>query len=276
MAYRHLIRKELREAWKLRWFLILAGLFGILGVLLSAFSLAGAGIAGIAGFGRTAAGVVNLALLLVPLMGLTLAALSWTGEEERGALAYLLTYPVSRTEVFVAKGVGLALVLAATLLLAFGSMALVLFLRGVAWTWSDGLAFAGVTLSAILLGWATLALGSLVGVRERRQAAAAGWSVLLWFLLVFVADLGLMGTAMVTRMSPKLLLFLSLLNPLQAFKILAVFLLEATPELLGPAGWYAWRTFGQGLLALLWGDLILWTVVPALAAGWAFRRKEVV
>src|SRR5690606_39909351 len=61
------------------------------------------------GFGRTAAGLINLVLFLAPLMGLTLGAQAISGEREQGTLAYLLAQPVSLVEIFVAKFLGLAI-----------------------------------------------------------------------------------------------------------------------------------------------------------------------
>ena len=89
-----------------------------LALALSYMSLAGAGISGFAGFGRTAASLINLVLLIIPLMALTVGAQSLAHEAEQGTLAYLLAQPVTRAEVFAGKYLGLAMSLLASLALA--------------------------------------------------------------------------------------------------------------------------------------------------------------
>src|SRR5690606_3606519 len=63
--------RELRDAVASRWFMLYTAAFGVLAVAVSFMSLAGSGSQGFAGFGRTAAGLLNLVMLVVPLMAIT-------------------------------------------------------------------------------------------------------------------------------------------------------------------------------------------------------------
>ena len=96
-------RKEVRDALRNRWFLLYAAAFAGLAHALSRLALDGASLAGFAGFGRTAASLVTLVLLIVPLMGLTLGAASIAGERERGTLSTLLAQPIARVDVLLGK-----------------------------------------------------------------------------------------------------------------------------------------------------------------------------
>ena len=127
---------ELRSSLRNRWFLLYALAFALLAVALSGLSLTGAGMFGFAGFGRTAASLINLVLLIVPLMGLTIGAQSLASEREKGTLAYLLAQPVSRAEVLWGKFVGLGMALLAALLLVFGlSAAMIGWQGGIVEVW---------------------------------------------------------------------------------------------------------------------------------------------
>jgi Cu-processing system permease protein len=66
---------------------------------------------------------------------------------------------------------------------------------------------------------------------------------------------------------------LALLNPLQVFKMAAVLAIDGNLEVLGPAGVYAVRTYGPGLLPLLLGVMTLWSA-GALAGAYALFRKR--
>ena len=93
-----LLKKEIDDALNNRWFILYAGAFTGLALLLSWLSLSGGGTGytGFAGFGRTAASLVNLVLLVIPLMALTIGAGSLSGEREQGTLSYLLAQPLNR------------------------------------------------------------------------------------------------------------------------------------------------------------------------------------
>lgn len=71
---RLLARKEMQEALRNRWFQFYSAAFVVLTLAISFLSLAGADEYGFAGFNRTAAGLVNLVMLIVPLMALSAGA----------------------------------------------------------------------------------------------------------------------------------------------------------------------------------------------------------
>lgn len=267
-----LTQKELRDARRNRWFLLYALAFSGLSLALAWLALSGAGNYGLAGFGRTSASLINLVLLIVPLMGLTLGALSLAGEREKGTLLYLLAQPISQAELLLGKFLGLSLALMAALGLGFGLSGLLLVWRG---NGADSGIYLSLLALASLLAIASLSLGLLLSAAVRRGATAIGLALFLWLLLVFFGDLGLMGTALVLRVSVDQLLVAALINPLQLFKIAAVLELRQNLEVLGPAGVYASRTYGQALMPLLVGLLTLWVVLPLGAAGLLFRRKGV-
>ena len=79
-----LLQKELRDSLRNRWFVLYTVAFTVLALGLSFLALSGAGVVGFAGFGRTAASLINLVLLIVPLMALTVGAQSLAAERERG------------------------------------------------------------------------------------------------------------------------------------------------------------------------------------------------
>jgi Cu-processing system permease protein len=259
---------ELGASLRNRWFLLYALVFALLALTLSSLSLSGSGMFGFAGFGRTAASLINLVLLVVPLMGLTVGAQSLANEREQGTLAYLLAQPVGRAEILIGKFLGLSMALLAALLSGFGLAAALL-------AWQGGLVEAGryslLVGFSLLLALVSLSLGMAISAWSRSSALAVGLALLVWLLLVFLGDLGLMGTAIVMKLDIGTLFALTLVNPLQVFKIATVFGLRATLEVLGPAGIYATRAYGAQLLPLLVSVLGLWIVTPLTVAYIRFR-----
>jgi Cu-processing system permease protein len=265
-------RKEVRDALRSRWFQLYAAGFAFLALALSRLSLGEAAGGGLAGFGRTAASLVNLVLLTVPLMGLTLGAGSLAGERERGTLATLLAQPVTRAEVLAGKYLGLSLALGAALTGGFGLAAVFIAAGGGAAAGAYGLLLG----LALLLALAMLALGLMISAVARRTTTATGAALFVWLGLVFLGDLGLMGTALTMRLPVATLLLLAVLNPIEAYRIAAIQAITGGVDVLGPAGAYAARTLGAALLPALAGMLLLWILVPLGAARWIFDRRGIV
>jgi Cu-processing system permease protein len=262
-------RRELREALHNKWLWFFATGLAVLGLALSQAGMAAAGYAGLGGFGRTAASLVNAMLLFVPLIGLIVGAGSVAGDRERGALLYLLSQPVSRAEVFFGKALGSALAVIAALGLGFGLAGL-------------GLAFAGDTNAAaylemagsvLLLALACLGLGFVISTLTRKASTASGAALILWLVLVFLGDLGLVGATLSFRPTPATLLGMLLLNPLQVFKLSAIYNLRSALDVLGPVGQYAVYHFGDRLPLLLTGLLLAWIVLTFGIAYVLFNRR---
>lgn len=268
-----IMRKELRDALRNRWFVLYALAFAVLATGLSFLSLAGADMVGFAAFGRTAAGLINLVILVVPLMALTIGAQSIALEAERGTLGLLLAQPVSRPEAIAGKFLGAALALLGAITAGFGCAALFLAPH-VAAAASPGV-LGWLVFAAFLFSLAMLAVGFLLSALSSRAGVATGVAIFVWFFLVLLGDLGLMGSALIMKVSTPTLLGLAIANPVQAFKITALLSLNATLDLLGPAGMYAVSVYGRGLAGFLIGILVAWTLVPLLAGGIVFGRKNV-
>jgi len=260
-----LARKEIRESLRNKWFILYTIAFVILSLGLSSLSLAGTGMSGFAGFGRTAAGLINLVILIVPLMALTAGAGSIASERERGSLNYLLAHPVSRFEVLFGKYLGLATAMFASLALGFGASAAVIAWKSGA---GDAMSFARLVMLAWVLALSMLSVGFLISVVARKASVASGAAIFLWLTLVFVGDLGLMGGTLMFKLQVTELFTLSLINPLQVFKMASLGGINASLDVLGPAGLYATQTYGDGLVLIFGGVLAAWIVGPlAIAYG---------
>jgi Cu-processing system permease protein len=264
-------QKELNDALRNRWLQLYAGAFGALALAIAWLTLSGPGIYGPVGFGRAAANLINLVILIVPLMGLTLGASSIAGEREKGSLSYMLTQPVSRLEILLGKYVGLALSLMVAVLLGFGISGLLLAFRGGAVQVGNYVSLVGLS---FLLGLVALSLGFLLSVITRGSATATGSAIFLWLSLVFLTDLGIMGTAVVLELHIRDVFLLSLLNPLQVFKLASIIVLSGSLDLLGPGGIYAIRSYGDALLPALLAIMAILVTLPLSLSCFILQRKN--
>jgi Cu-processing system permease protein len=263
-------QRELREAVRSRWFILYTLAFAVLGLSLSYVTAAAGGGMGLSGFGRTTAGLVNLVLLVVPLMGLTAGAGSIAGDRERGMLTYLLAQPVTRTEVLLGKYLGLSGALIACIALGLGTCAAIMAWKGDATRPASLIWLGGLSLA---LAMGMLSLGMLVSVLARKASVAVGTGVFLWLVLVFATDLALMAGAIAMKLRIEELFAACLFNPLQVFKMWSLHAADASLDVLGPAGLYATEEFGAWLHAIFGASLLAWIVLPLIAASLIFARR---
>lgn len=261
--------KELRDALRNRWLMVYTLVFAGLSLGLSMLAQPEVGQAALAGYNRTVTSLVNLVLLFVPLIGLTFGATSLAAERETGALSYLLTQPVHRWEVLLGKYLGVAGALFSSLTLGFGSAGIAIAING----GGDQRGYLLTVILACLLGLGMLSLGFLISAVTRKTSTALGAALFLWLLLVFIGDLGLIGASIVTNLPIETTLLIALFNPLQSFKMGAIYSVQASLDVLGPAGLYATDTFKGTFLPLLSAILALWIFIPLGLAQFFFSQQ---
>jgi len=265
-----IMRKEAAESLKNRWFILYTACFSTLALLVLLIATSGSNIAGFTGYGRTAASLINLVLLFVPLIALITGGISIASERENGTLSYLLSHPVTKSEVFFGKYLGLLIVIWFSISIGFGIAGVGVSLGGEGGDVSNYLITA---LLSGLLAASLLGVGFMVSAFSREASKAIGVCVFLWLFFIVLGDLGIMGTTVVLDLGIRQVLILALLNPGEVFKIASVLVLSPRFEILGPVGVYAVRTFGrEGIFYLLFSIMALWTLVPLLLAYTVFSR----
>ena len=89
-------------------------------------------------------------------------------------------------------------------------------------------------------------------------------------------DLAAIGLALFVTSSGESLLLATLLNPVEAVRILAVLSLEPDLHVLGPMGAYLNLEIGAARSALILVTAVLvWAAVPLVVANTIFRRQDV-
>jgi Cu-processing system permease protein len=259
-------RQELLLAVRSRWTQIFAAVFAALalGVASSGYVLSGGH--GVQDFARTAASLVELVLLLVPLTALLIGVLSLA--PERGAAELLFSQPVSRRAILLGKGAGLFVALAAAQALGFGAAGLVIFSRagGSGLPGFALLVLGSFVLTAVFLGVAALVSAGTVGRRTRALAIA----LVVWFGAVVLFDVAALGVASLLPSGPasRVLIVSVLVNPADAVRTGALLGIEGSGAF-GAASLALLRftrgPVGAGLL--LAASLLLWMVAPALLAA---------
>jgi Cu-processing system permease protein len=261
---------ELLQALRSRWTQTFAVAFAVLALAVASSGYILSGGSGIQDFARTAASLVQLVLLLVPLTSLLLGVQALS--PERGAAELLYSQPVARRTILLGKLLGLFEALGAAQAVGFGAAGLVVFW----WAGSDGvggyllLIASSLVLTAVFLGVAALLATGPAGDRGRGRGRALALALVVWFATVVLFDVAALGVASLlpSGAASRLLILAVLINPADAVRTAALLGTEGTTAFGAASLAFLRFTHGPSGAALaLVGSLLVWIVVPVVLAA---------
>jgi Cu-processing system permease protein len=268
-------QQEALLAARSRWTQLFAVVFGGLAVAVASSGYILSGGSGLQDFGRTAASLLQLVLLLVPLTTIVMGVLALT--PDRGAAELLYAQPVTRPAVLLGSLLGLFEALATAQCLGFGAAGLIIFAR----TGEEGLTgFLAVVGGSLVLTAVFLALAAAVasGRFGRRRVRALATALVIWFALALLFDVVVLAMASLLRSghASRLLITSVLVNPVDAVRTGALLLIEGTAAF-GPASLALFRfTHGPaGAAWLIGASICLWIAVPLAAAARRLSRVDI-
>ncbi|MDX1395170.1 MAG: ABC transporter permease subunit [Gemmatimonadota bacterium] len=265
------LRRELRDAVRGRWFIAYSAVFLVGGAVLIGLGARDTMLVGYRGYARALTGLVHFGALFVPLLALFPAAAALAEERESGTLEYLLAQPVTRGEVFLGKWTGVAVAVTASIsagYLVAGGLAVA---RGVG---IDFVLASYAFLVLLALAFVSIGLGLSAVAETRGRAVTIG--LVGWLAFLALGSLGAV-TAMVRWGAPAgLLVGWTFVNPVEAFRLGMVALIDPELGLLGPVGVaIASRSGPAGVLAGAAASLLIWIAVPlALGSTGVVARRD--
>ncbi len=265
-------RHELTLHRRNRWVVSFALLFAGLTLLVSCLGMVTSGYSGFQDFVRTAASIMNLGGLVVPLFALLVGVFSFLSEREH--LELLVTQPVSRTQVLLGKYLGLVASVVGATLLGFGVPGIVFSL--VVGT-EGALQYAAVVGFEVLLAVVFAGLSVWIVLLAGRRQIALGIAVGVWFFFELIYGMLMLSTTLYfSHATLRVLLLAGLMgNPVDLARVLSLLAIGG-PHLFGPAGATLVKTVGSAEAAMLVGlaGLVLWIVLPLAASMRLFSRQN--
>jgi ABC-2 type transport system permease protein len=267
-------RLDVTESFRARWFLLYSAVFGGIVALLMIFGLTESRVMGFTGLSRLLVTYIQLSMAILPIFILISTVRSVASDREAGVFEYMLSLPVSLGAWYWGRFIGRFF---AVFTPVFIAMAL-----ATAWGAASGLPIPWrhfFIYSALLLSLSVcfLGLGFLISTLARSSDVAQSAAFMLWLTLLLFLDLILLGVMLQERVSPELVIGISLVNPLQVFRTAAMALFDPQLVLLGPAAFTILDRMGANAY-LAWA-----CAYPALlglaAAGigfWRFRATDLV
>lgn len=266
-------RQELTINIRNRWTLIFALVFGVLVVSIAYVGIMAEGFSGVQSFTRTSASLLNLVLYVIPLVGIVMGTVSFTGD--KGSMELLFAQPLVRTEVMLGKVLGVFASIALSTIIGFTLAGLVVVLGN----GPEGIAsYLSFVVLALVLSLAFLNLAVLVATACRRKAKAFGIALFLWFFFVLFYDLMVLGSTLLLKgQTANRALFLSLFgNPVDMVRVATLIILDNV-TIFGASGAALLRFLGGGTLSVLAliGGLCLWTILPLVVSHRLLLKQDI-
>ncbi|MBP7258414.1 ABC transporter permease [Uruburuella suis] len=267
--------KEVRDSLRNRWVLAATLLLAALALSLGFLGSSPTGSVKADPLTITVVSLSSLSIFLIPLIAMLLAYDAVIGEIERGTMALLLSYPVSRWQVLVGKFIGHLIILTLATTAGYGLAGIALQLAHGGLDFAAWKPFALLIVASVLLGAAFLAMGYLISAKVKERGTAAGIAIGVWLFFVVIFDMALLGIlvadskqAITAPMLETILLF----NPADVYRLLNLTGYENTAMYAGMAGLSGQLTLGMPVLV---AAQLLWIALPFALAAWIFRKRQI-
>ena len=267
--------KEVRDGLRNRWVIATTLLLAALALTLAFLGSAPIGDVKASPLDITVVSLSSLTIFLLPLIALLLSYDAIVGEVDRGTMALLLSYPVSRWQIVTGKFIGHVLILAVATVLGYGLAGLAIQLALGNPDTSSWIAFMAMIGSSILLGAAFISIGYLVSTCVKDRNTAGGIAVGVWLLFVLIYDMAVLGILVADHgriLTAEHVNWLLLFNPADAYRLFNLAGSANVSMFAGMAGLSDDMATGRTALLLV---LMVWIVGPLALATALFTRKQV-
>tara|TARA_R110000850_G_scaffold30630_2_gene84191 strand:+ start:40048 stop:40830 length:783 start_codon:yes stop_codon:yes gene_type:complete len=214
--------------------------------------------------------MMNVIIVLVPLIGTIFGVMYYYDSKEFTEL--LLAQPIKRSSIFLGQYFGVAISLAASLVLGLGIpfVAYGLFQSAAIFE------FTMLLITGVFLTFIFTALAFNIALSNENKIKGFGFAILLWLFLAVIYD-GIFLMALVHFQEypiDKFALIATMGNPIDLSRILIILKLDIS-ALLGYTGAVFKNFFGTSLGAILsLGMLFLWVILPVWRISAKAKKKD--
>jgi len=271
-------KKEIMDNIRNKWIIIVSVMFALLTLVVSYFGSIFSH--GWQDLGGTIATMMTFVEYLIPIIALMLGYATIIGEIERGSMSSLLSLSVTRFEIILGKYLGLAAVLAFTILVGFGVAGLVIAANVTNVNYIEYLIFICAT---ILYGLIFLSISLFFSTLFKKRSSAIGGAVLIWFAFLFIIPIVFTGVLVASIGLDKLMVGsvpnwyygLELFNPVSVYSY--VISLNVVPlnqiAQQNSTVTITYPSFISNWLIL--PILLIWITVFFFLAYWRFKKQDI-
>lgn len=265
---------DLKESIRAKWFLVYSVVFGGLIALFFIAGVTESQVMGFSGLSRLLLMYIQVTIVILPIFILITTVRSISGDRDNHILEYMLSFPISLKQFYWGKIIGR---FATVFLPVFFAMIIALIIgvfKGASIPWGIFFLYSGLLFS---LSLAFLGIAFFISSIVKSSEVALGLSFFVWIFLLAFIDIALISLMMQNRLSEELIIGISLLNPMEIFRVAAISLFDPELTVMGPVAYYILDNVKQSLLVLF---SILYPILLGLAFAWfgfsIFKKTDLV
>ena len=265
---------DLKESLRAKWFLVYSLVFGGLIALFFIAGVTESQVMGFSGLSRLLLMYIQITIVILPIFILITTVRSISGDRDNHILEYMLSFPISLQQYYWGKIIGrfitvyLPVLLAMIIAVIYGAM------KGADIPWSIFFLYTGLLFA---LSFAFLGIAFFISSFVKSSEIALGVAFFIWIFLLAFIDIALISLMMQQRFSTELIITISMINPMEIFRIAAISLFDPELTVMGPVAFYILDTMSQTMFVLL--SVVYPTILGVIFAALGYRifkKKDLV
>ncbi len=265
---------DLKESLRAKWFVVYSLVFGGLIALFFIAGVTESQVMGFSGLSRLLLMYIQITIVILPIFILITTVRSISGDRDSHVLEYMLSFPISLKQYYWGKVIGrfitvfLPVFFAMVIAIIYGAF------KGAAIPWNLFFLYTGLLFA---MTSAFLGIAFFISSFVKSSEVALGLSFFIWIFLLAFIDIALISLMMQERMSSGLIIFISLINPMEIFRVAAISLFDPQLTVMGPVAFYILDSMSQTVFVLV---SILYPVTLGLVFAFLgykiFEKKDLV
>ncbi|SMC08586.1 ABC transporter permease [Nitratiruptor tergarcus] len=263
---------DIKESTRSKWFFVYLLVFGGLMALFFVTGITDSVVMGFTGLSRLLLVYMQVTIVILPIFILITTVKSISGDRESAILEYMLSFPVSLKEYYWGKMLGRFFIVFFPVFLALVLGIVWGVFKGGELPWKMLFVYSGFLFS---LCAAFLGIAFFISTIVKSHDVALGASFVVWITLLAFIDIALIGLMLANRWNDDLIIALSLLNPLEVFRVGAISLFDPELTVMGPVAYFLLDTFGHTMIlfyAVLY-PLVL-GILFAMLGYYFFKKRD--
>lgn len=225
---------DVKESLRARWFLVYSIVFGGLIALFFVAGVTQSQVMGFSGLSRLLLMYIQVTIVILPIFILITTVRSISGDRDTHILEYMLSFPISLSHYYWGKFLGRFATVFIPVFFAMVLAIIVGLLKGAPLPLSLFALYSGLLFA---LSLAFLGIAFVISSMVKSSEIALGLSFFVWILLLAFIDIALISLMMQNRLSEELIISLSLINPMEVFRVAAISLFDPELTVMGPVAY---------------------------------------
>jgi len=265
---------DLKESIRAKWFVVYSLVFGGLIALFFVAGVTESQVMGFSGLSRLLLMYIQITIVILPIFILITTVRSISGDRDSHVLEYMLSFPISLKQYYWGKVIGrfitvfLPVFFAMVIAIVYGAF------KGAAIPWNIFFLYSGLLFA---MTSAFLGIAFFISSFVKSSEVALGLSFFIWIFLLAFIDIALISLMMQERMSSGLIIFISLINPMEIFRVAAISLFDPQLTVMGPVAFYILDSMDQTAFVLV---SIIYPLILGLLFAFVgykiFEKKDLV